>query len=150
VFSREQAIVLLGHFVGDIHQPLHVSYTDDAGGNRHPVIFGGKLQSLHRLWDTGLLYCRLGSAGRASISWRRLGQQLHHAPLSPRLARLKDEQSVEAWANESLLITRKIYTQLPGKILPASYCDQFYPVAIERLQLAGYRLASLLSQTLVP
>ena len=27
------AMVLIGHWIGDLHQPLHVSFSDDLGGN---------------------------------------------------------------------------------------------------------------------
>ena len=27
------ALKFLGHWIGDLHQPLHVSYADDKGGN---------------------------------------------------------------------------------------------------------------------
>jgi hypothetical protein len=41
----------LGHWVGDIHQPLHVSYRDDRGGNE--IKSHGRCSSnLHSDWDT--------------------------------------------------------------------------------------------------
>ena len=43
------------HLVGDLHQPLHVGFTDDLGGTTTKVWFDGKGQMLHDLWDTGLL-----------------------------------------------------------------------------------------------
>jgi hypothetical protein len=40
------------HWVGDIHQPLHVSYADDQGGNKIKPIDGGLYTSkaLHSVW----------------------------------------------------------------------------------------------------
>jgi hypothetical protein len=37
------------HLVGDLHQPLHVGFTDDRGGTTTKVIFEGKEQLLHDL-----------------------------------------------------------------------------------------------------
>ena len=155
VLSHEQTIVFLAHLVGDLHQPLHISYADDWGGTKYKVVFNGKLQSLHRLWDTGLLYCQLDSLGRSSISWRHLGKTLHQSALRPSIQQGQVSEkiglpAVVSWADESLSITRDIYAQLDSKYLPKSYCDQFYPIAMERLRLAGYRLATLLAQTLEP
>jgi hypothetical protein len=139
---RDQALLLFSHWVGDVHQPLHVSYKDDRGGTARYVIFSGKLLSLHYLWDTALLYCQQGQPR----SWRTLGRQLYHRssglPVEP--------LSVALWANESLAITQQIYTNLSSKKLPDTYCEQYSPIAKRRLQLAGRRLATLLAQMLVP
>ncbi len=56
------------HFVGDIHQPLHVrlvrdklltrvqvSYADDEGGNKVFASFFGERKNLHEIWDEKLL-----------------------------------------------------------------------------------------------
>jgi hypothetical protein len=43
------------HFVGDIHQPLHVSKADDMGGNTIEVTFEGDDWNLHSIWDTALI-----------------------------------------------------------------------------------------------
>ena len=41
--ERAEAIIFLGHFVGDVHQPLHVSYESDQGGNLIRPVTGGFL-----------------------------------------------------------------------------------------------------------
>lgn len=141
--TRDQALLLLGHFVADVHQPLHVSYADDRGGNRRHVVFNGKVLSLHRLWDAELLYCQQSSGKR--MSWKRLGSQWYQTPLTE-----VKQLSPSAWADESLEITQHLYAILTQKVLSDTYCDEFYPVAEQRLRLAGRRLATLLAQMLVP
>lgn len=47
------ALRLLVHFVGDVHQPLHLT-SRERGGNGDPVIFEGRRTNLHSVWD-GLL-----------------------------------------------------------------------------------------------
>lgn len=44
----------LTHFIGDVHQPLHLT-SRERGGNSDPVIWQGRHMSLHALWDTGLI-----------------------------------------------------------------------------------------------
>ena len=45
------SLKFLGHWVGDIHQPLHVSFEDDRGGNK--IDAHGKCSSNpHSDWDT--------------------------------------------------------------------------------------------------
>lgn len=149
VQQRDQALLLLGHFIGDIHQPLHVSYASDYGGTRRQVIFEGKILSLHRLWDTELLYCQPLKGKRPS--WRRLGRYLfEHKGASKRLEPRLQRLSIVGWADESLAITQQIYQALPHKKRSQEYCQRFYSIALERLHLAGWRLATLLAQTLVP
>lgn len=64
--DRVVALLALGHWVGDIHQPLHISYEDDVGGNSISVSFSGKCGvgstgnpyrpgSFHAVWDNCLL-----------------------------------------------------------------------------------------------
>src|SRR5229473_8125129 len=60
--ERGDAMKFLIHFVGDIHQPLHVETrfsadgTDDQGGNKVIVTFFDQPNvKLHALWDTGLI-----------------------------------------------------------------------------------------------
>ncbi|MFT5419480.1 MAG: hypothetical protein ACI9D5_000220 [Candidatus Endobugula sp.] len=154
--DRDKALLLVGHFVADVHQPLHVSYRDDRGGTRRKVLFAGKSVSLHRLWDSELLYCRKLSGKKPS--WRLLGsylftqQGLHqHKDFYQQRDKpaSSEEMSVVAWADESFAITRQLYASLKSKRLPANYCAQYYPIAMQRLQLAGQRLAALLTVALV-
>jgi len=49
------ALEFLTHFVGDVHQPLHVSYAYDLGGNDVKVEFFGTQTNLHHVWDTNMI-----------------------------------------------------------------------------------------------
>lgn len=53
--DQQNALKFLIHFVGDIHQPLHVGRPSDRGGNDIKVVFEGRNQNLHSLWDSGLI-----------------------------------------------------------------------------------------------
>jgi hypothetical protein len=139
--QRDEALLLMSHFVGDLHQPLHVAYKDDRGGTGTKVIFNGKAQSLHYLWDNEILYC--GYRG----SWRTLGKSLFRQRYKQK--ELDDgfelNLEIKRWADESLVLTRSIYANLE-KRLPDTYCDLYHDLAIERLLLASHRLQSLLSR----
>lgn len=54
-FSWESFRFLV-HFLGDIHQPLHLT-SRERGGNGDPVLWEGRRTNLHSLWD-GLLIAR--------------------------------------------------------------------------------------------
>jgi hypothetical protein len=142
--ERDEALLLVGHFVGDLHQPLHVAYKDDRGGTKTKVLFNGKAQSLHYLWDNEILYC--GYRG----SWRNLSKHLlqQMEAFTDDTATVNVKASITQWADESLVLTRSIYANFQKK-LPKAYCDQYHSLAIERLALAGKRLQRLLSKDMI-
>ncbi|KAF8880460.1 phospholipase C/P1 nuclease domain-containing protein [Gymnopilus junonius] len=49
-----EALKFLIHFVGDMHQPLHLTGRD-RGGNSVKVLFGRRHTNLHSLWDSFLI-----------------------------------------------------------------------------------------------
>lgn len=61
--DRVFALMALGHWIGDIHQPLHVSFADDRGGGWIKIDLEGKCgtsreskpDNLHAVWDKCLL-----------------------------------------------------------------------------------------------
>ncbi|KAG6332338.1 hypothetical protein ID866_6748 [Astraeus odoratus] len=54
----QDALKFLIHFLGDMHQPLHLTGRD-RGGNGDKVSFDGRVTNLHSLWDTLLIAQRL-------------------------------------------------------------------------------------------
>ena len=84
--DRVVALLALGHWIGDIHQPLHISYEDDVGGNSIEVSFSGKCGtgstgnpyrpgSFHAVWDNCLLengiFQRVRERADFKSSWSR-------------------------------------------------------------------------------
>ncbi|MGH7471998.1 MAG: S1/P1 nuclease [Longimicrobiales bacterium] len=144
--DRREALKFVAHFVGDLHQPLHVSFADDRGGNQTRVeFFGdagrpGRPRDLHSVWDTRILT----RAGVQAQPWAtRLNEQI---PADE--AKRWETLDVVAWANEAFaLTTRFVYGQLPadGRI-----SDEYYTPALRhsesQLQKAGVRLAFLLNR----
>eukprot|EP00455_Lapot_gusevi_P042699 TRINITY_DN50_c0_g1_i2.p1 TRINITY_DN50_c0_g1~~TRINITY_DN50_c0_g1_i2.p1 ORF type:complete len:282 (+),score=115.94 TRINITY_DN50_c0_g1_i2:88-933(+) len=57
--TRDIALKFLIHFIGDIHQPLHVAFTGDRGGNSLHGTFYGDYDNLHYIWDTAIIDHRL-------------------------------------------------------------------------------------------
>ncbi|HUB91033.1 MAG TPA: S1/P1 nuclease [Dyella sp.] len=137
---RLQALKFVVHFVGDIHQPLHAGYRDDAGGNAYQVQFQGQGMNLHRVWDSGLLNTR-GLNGKAYA--QRLDAE-GIAPLPPPIAPF--DKPAAQWAEESCQITRDIYPA--NHKIDQAYIDAELPVADSRLREAGRRLAEVLNLAL--
>lgn len=155
-WKRAEALLLLGHWVGDIHQPLHVSYEDDLGGNKIDEIEGDYYNSphLHSVWDSGIITKSHGSGDW----WTYAGTLKDGIATSDRSTW---EQSAPLdWANESYDITTKPEVEYcewaaaecrsegDTRTLDASYQAQFQPVVELRLQKAGVRLAKLIREAL--
>ena len=46
---------MLVHFIGDLHQPMHVGRLEDKGGNDLQVQWFGKGSNLHKVWDANMI-----------------------------------------------------------------------------------------------
>ena len=53
--GQKTDLKLLFHLLGDLHQPLHVGYASDRGGNSVQVMFSGVATDLHSVWDTKII-----------------------------------------------------------------------------------------------
>ena len=167
--SEADALKLLIHIVGDIHQPLHVGRASDRGGGDVNVYFFDKITNLHVVWDTEILdYLRL--------SYSELSESLIRRMASGDWV----EKPINSWVNEALELRKIVYTfskttnntfELPGhKELRKMYSDIFstrvrmnnkrtwkiprvgydyiyraLPVIENRLFKAGVRLSNMLS-----
>ncbi|KAF3431883.1 hypothetical protein FNV43_RR26619 [Rhamnella rubrinervis] len=54
-YNLTEALLFLSHFIGDIHQPLHVGFTTDRGGNEIDVHWYTRKQNLHHVWDSNII-----------------------------------------------------------------------------------------------
>lgn len=138
--DRAEALRFLIHFVGDLHQPLHVADNHDRGGNARLLRYRGQRVSLHHIWDDQVVSA-LGRdpAQVADGIW---------ASLTPRQRTDYARGAPIIWADESLGAGRAIYAGLRGDSLPADYAAR--QKGLTRLQLAraGLRLAAMLNASL--
>lgn len=143
-------LAFLGHYVGDIHQPLHVCYGDDLGGNRVAVQFFGEKSNLHRVWDVGLIK-RLSNPAVAQkrLDWMQVGKQLHDRISDQEKQRWLRQSDPIQWANESYrLCSRQVYGQVSDhhNDYREPYVNRFLPVVRAQLEKSGIRLAALLNK----
>ena len=94
--DRLHALKLLGHWVGDLHQPLHVGFEDDQGANWVPNT-GVCERNLHATWDTCIIETLLGNDYVAIAA--KLRSELTQQQRSDWMY----DSAVE-WANESYRI----------------------------------------------
>ncbi len=162
--EQRNALMFLGHWLGDIHQPLHVSFASDFGGNKVKITStDNKCTNLHWLWDQCLLTRQITTKDHQK-RYEYLKQKL--ANLLAAKTRSGDVQlwqnsSVYDWANESLAIaTRPDFgyctienancevIQTNPQTLSPNYQTTFAPVINEQVIKASVRLAHILESSL--
>jgi len=149
--TPDTALRLLAHFIGDLHEPLHIGGTD-LGGNRVHVNWLNRWQSnLHSIWDDEM------------VDYERLG----YTEYAQFLDRVNDEDvarwqagDVVAWADEAIAMRAKLYLFVddrrpfapPSADAPAvSYLVSYGYIGAQRdrmreqLLKGGLRLAGVLN-----
>ena len=143
--ERLDALRLLGHFVGDVHQPLHVSHARDHGGTLRTVRYGDDPApiSLHKVWDDRLL-------DHWDADWRPVSLRMARA-LAMDERRLWSKGDAADWAMESFRLTEdQVYPQALDDVIDASEIAAAQRLVETRLRQAGWRLAGLLNSALDP
>ena len=156
------ALKLLGHWVGDVHQPMHVSFQDDRGGNSNNVDVDIPGANLHGVWDYLIISRNLGD------DYLRIAARLRESIADEQRIAWKLDSPIE-WANESFQITIAASVTYCVQIQGACWysndnivLDQGEPwrdftitddylkmhaaIVSQRLKQAGVRLAELLNQ----
>jgi hypothetical protein len=157
----------LVHYVGDIHQPLHVGYGLDEGGNLKKVRFFGHKTDLHTVWDSLLIRKHLNGQ-----HWMHLVAELEAvvAENPQQVIDFATRLNARAWADESFALTRsEVYRfdnvgdgrtkedvlrigeeVVAEEELAEWYFERNIKVVQARLIAAGVRLAALLDSILAP
>lgn len=141
IVARAEALRFLIHFIGDLHQPLHVSNNGDKGGNEREVSFFDRVSNLHKVWDGQLIeQTRLSEAAYL----QRLKSRMASIDLAP-----FERGTVVEWAMEGHSIAGDHAYQLP----PRGQLDEAYetanlPLVELALIKAGVRLARVLNEAL--
>lgn len=77
---RSEALKWVVHLIADLHQPLHLGFAADKGGNLFQVQVEGKGSNWHQVWDSGLLATRNLSSTRYARALAQL-PNLKGAPI---------------------------------------------------------------------
>jgi hypothetical protein len=150
--ARAEALKFLIHLVGDLHMPFH-AYAPLNRPKGTWVQVGEVREKLHLWWDDRVI--------REDVDASRRVERLT-ARITADQRRQWSASTPDDWANESFQISHEFVTrhriidalrdgnnseQTPI-VLPASALTEARPIAAQRLQMAGVRLARLLNQAL--
>ncbi len=180
VADDSQALAMLMHLIGDVHQPLHATDRDDRGGNGvliHGVPFTdlwpGTIPNLHAFWDKSYRFDlrdgRIGQEWEAPYEVERPSAPgegiiaIEAAKIAARfpaesLPDLAKDQTPESWARESHAIGCK--SAYPADADPSDnthvitltpeFAHVARDIAERQIALAGYRVARVLNELLAP
>ncbi len=144
---KEEALRFVGHFVADLHQPLHAGHASDLGGNGIPIASyrSGSFSAtnLHSAWD-GVIPHAAGMRTADDIL-----ADIRSRPVAE-VAAWRDFE-VWQWAERSYELAKEYAYSYPsgahiqpGATLPSDYQARALPVAREQVARAAVRLAHLL------
>ncbi len=97
---KARALKFLIHFIGDLHQPLHVGRSEDRGGNRVRVRWFRTRLDLHHVWDNAVIDFQ-------KLSYTEFARYLDRVSESA-VIRLQSRTYLD-WANESLALRPRVY-----------------------------------------
>lgn len=138
--ERVKALRFYIHFLGDLHQPLHVGRADDMGGNRTKLAWFKKDTNLHAVWDEDLIKF----------------EELSYTEYSTWLNKYSEEEKKEwvkgtyvDWAKESQDLRAQVYDTKTDN-LSYEYHYAVKKIYEERLKKGGLRLAYMLNKMFKP
>ena len=135
--DKEFYLKLLIHFIGDLHQPLHVGRRQDKGGNDIQVRWFNNGTNLHRVWDSDMI-------DNYSMSYTELAKNANK--LSSSQVAVIEKGNVLDWIYESQNLAKKVYASAnTGEKLGYKYMYKFFPIVRSQLQKGGIRLAKILN-----
>jgi len=154
--ERAEALFMLGHWIADAHQPMHVSFADDRGGNRVRIINtpGVASHNMHQLWDTELVDNVVN--GR---KWWQYAARLADS-IKPKEKSSWANGDALTWIAESYDITIAPRTRYcswkrgwltsrcegsKSVSLNSDYLNRHSSAVLRRLRQSGYRIAMIIS-----
>lgn len=137
--ERALALKMLVHFLGDVHQPMHLGHAKDLGGNRVDVQFFRNPKNLHGVWDTNLV--------EAAHKWSYTEWQQQIDRATPEeVTVITASNDPDVWAKETFELAKNIYeVTSPGSNIEYKYIAKWTPVIENQLLKGGLRLANLLN-----
>ncbi len=142
--KKSLALKMVIHFLGDIHQPMHMGHRSDLGGNRWMVKYFNSPTNLHSTWDSKL------PESAHKWSYTEWQQQIDRTTPEQEMEIIY-EGTPEKWGKECYEIASEIYDSTPqDSNLSYDYIAKWTPVIESQFLKGGLRLADLLNSIYDP
>jgi hypothetical protein len=132
-------LLLIFHLCGDLHQPLHVGYEVDKGGNDIQVKYLGNPSNLHRVWDTEIIESEGINANQCLLLYKNFSKDeiAHFTEINP-----------EKWMHQPRALLSSVYNfNHEDNSIDQAYVDKNKKIIEQQLLIAGMRLAAILRQS---
>ncbi|KAM1033310.1 hypothetical protein TB2_036314 [Malus domestica] len=153
-YNLTEALMFLSHFIGDVHQPLHVGFTGDEGGNTIIVRWYRRKTNLHHVWDNMIIesavktYYSKDLAIMIKAIERNITDGWFNVIPSWKICANNQTVCPNEHASESISLACKYAYRntTPGSTLTDDYFLSRLPVVEKRLAQSGVRLAATLNR----
>lgn len=157
-YNLTEALMFLSHYIGDVHQPLHVSFTSDEGGNTITVRWYKRKTNLHHVWDSDIIESAMKTFYDKDLDVmisaieKNITDKWSNDISSWANCTSGDVVCPDPWASESIkcACNYAYRNATPGTTLGDDYFLSRLPVVEKRLAQGGVRLASTLNQIFDP
>jgi len=134
--QKVEAVRMLTHLVGDIHQPLHVGNGQDRGGNNVKIKWFFDDSNLHRIWDSGII-------DEKKMSYSEIAEIVDH-PVDANKDVLRSTD-LDLWVKEAVELRPQIYAIGEKEYLSYEYMHENWGTVKTQLYKSGLRLAEILN-----
>lgn len=125
---------ILFHLIGDFHQPLHVGYGIDRGGNDVKIVFLGKHTNLHAIWDVSII--EITNITFEAINALTLKKSFNYY--------FKNQGvNLMLWMNQTRKLLNSVYNFTNP--IGSKYIENSKAIIKHQLLIAGLRLAYILN-----
>lgn len=129
---------MLVHFMGDLHQPLHIGLAEDKGGNDFQVRWFSDGTNLHSVWDSKMI-------DSYEMSYTEFAANTD--VLSKGQVEAIKKGTLLDWMYDSRTLCENIYEHTEiGEKLSYNYMYDYINELRSQLQKGGIRLAGLLNE----
>jgi hypothetical protein len=134
--EKIEALKLMVHMMGDLHQPLHMGSAEDRGGNSVRVKWFKNETNLHSIWDESIVDFE-------QLSYTEYANYLNHFTKEEKKEFSKG--TFLDWGKESQELRSIVYDTGGSENLGYEYHAKVKPTMELRLRQAGLRLANTLN-----
>jgi len=128
---------LLVHFMGDLHQPMHVGRAEDKGGNTIQVQWFNDGTNLHSVWDSKMI-------DSFQMTYSEMAKNADK--ISKEQVKYLQQGTIADWVNETQTFAIKAYASTEvGEKLSYNYMYDNFGIVRSQLQKGGIRLAKVLN-----
>lgn len=150
-YNLTEALLFLSHFIGDVHQPLHVGFLGDEGGNSITIRWYKRKTNLHHVWDNMIIESALKTFyGKDLTTLIQAIQRNITDAFVDEVSQENCDSTVcpDPYASESVNFACKYAYRnaTPGSTLGDDYFYSRWPVVESRLVKGGIRLATVLNR----